>query len=318
MRAAVIARFGGPGVLGVADVPAPRAPRGNELLVRVRASSVNGTDLGLRRGGMRVATLGRMPFVPGFDVAGEVAALGPRVTAFAVGDRVLGLLGHAGGGQGERVLLPSSGAAHLPDAVSFPDAAALPLAGLTALQALYGVGRLGDRRRPRVLVLGASGGIGAFGVQLAKRAGATVTAVTSAPGVEFARSLGADEVLDRGAADWRGTNERWDLVLDSPAIAVPADADRVLRPRGTLVTTKPISVAAARGLATTRLTARQPRFAAVATRPSTGDLARLVRLVMAGDLRPPVDRVLPLAQIAEAHRLAEGPALGKVVLELPA
>ena len=157
--------YGDPAVLRLDDVAAPRAPVRDELLVRVAASSVNGTDLGLRRGDLRVATWGRLPFVPGFDIAGEVLRCGPAVTAFAPGDRVMALLGHGGRGLAELVLLRQGRAARVPVSCSFEEAAALPLAGLTALQALYGMAGLRARRAPaRVLVVGAAGGIGSFAV----------------------------------------------------------------------------------------------------------------------------------------------------------
>ena len=319
MRAVRFARTGDPSVLRVDDVPAPRAPVRDELLVAVRASSVNGTDLGLRRGELRVATVGRLPFVPGFDLAGQVLAVGPQVTAFAPGDRVLALLGHRGGGAAERVLLRQSRAARVPAEMPDEQAAALPLAGLTALQALFGAGGLWRRARPaRVLVLGAAGGIGAYGVQLARLAGAHVTGTARAAQHDFVRGLGVDGLLDHRTQDVTAAGERWDLVLDSPGLYSLEQLRPVLTDDGVLVSTRPLSLDAVRGLAPRRLRAAGPRLAGVMTKARSQDLAHLTALVDAGRLVVPMDSVLPLERAADAHRRAEGDAAGKVVLRVDA
>lgn len=311
MRAVRFAAFGGPEVLHVDVVAEPGPPERDEILVRVEASSINGTDLGLRRGGpARVATLGRMPFVPGFDVAGEVLACGPAVTAFVPGDRIIALVGHGGGGQAERIRLRQHRAALAPSTVPSTHAAAVPLAGLTALQAL-GLGGLAGRRAARVLVHGATGGIGTFGVQLAVLGGAHVTAVGSAARLDLATELGADAVLDRHAVDVTALDERFDIVLDA-AGTLPF-TPRLLTADGVQVSVRPLSGDALRSLLPHR---RGPRFAAVRTAPRPGDLARLVRSVDRGELRAVVDGVFPMAEAAAAHRRAEGGVRGKVVLDL--
>ncbi len=314
MRAACFATFGDPSVLHVRDVPPPRAPVGDEVLVRVAASSVNGTDLGLRRGDVKIAALGRMPFVPGFDLAGEVVGCGPAVTAFAPGDRVMALLGHRGGGQAEQVVLRQGRAAAMPRTVSMAQAAALPLAGLTALQALHGKAGLHLRKAPRVLVNGASGGIGSYGVQLAKLAGAHVTAVASAGKADYVAGLGADVVLDYREHDVTALGERWDVVLDAPGLLEFPALRPVLTGDGVLVSARPMGRNAVRALVAPLR--RGPRFAVVMTRARSQDLAHLAALVDSGGLRPTLDREFPLADVADAHRHAEGPVRGKVVLTL--
>jgi len=310
VRAVRIATFGGPEVLHVDEVPDPGPPVRDELLVRVEASSINGTDLGFRRGAVRIATVGRMPFVPGFDLAGEVLACGPAVTAFAPGDRVVALVGHGGGGQAERIRIRQHRAALAPASVTATTAATLPLAGLTALQAL-GLGGLAARRGPRVLVHGATGGIGTFGVQLAVLAGAHVTAVAGAARLDVATELGAQSVLDRHTVDVTALDERFDIVLD--AAGTLAFTPRLLEPGGVQVSVRPLSADALRSLLPGR---SGPRFAAVRTSPRHGDLARLVRLVERGGLRPVVDAVYPMGEAAAAHRHAEDGVRGKVVLDL--
>lgn len=148
MRVASFAAFGDPSVLRVERRADPRAPRGSELLVEVAACSVNGTDLGVRRGDIPPATWGRMPFVPGFDIAGRVLAVGPAVTTAAPGDRVAALLPLSGGGLAERVLVDQDRSAPIPDTVATTQAAAVTLAGLTALQGLDRHGRLRARPGP--------------------------------------------------------------------------------------------------------------------------------------------------------------------------
>jgi NADPH:quinone reductase-like Zn-dependent oxidoreductase len=316
MRAARFHRHGDPSVMRVDDVPPPRAATGDEILVRVLASSVNGTDLGLRRGLARLATVGRLPFLPGFDVAGEVVGCGPAVTAFVPGDRVMALLGHRGGGQAERVLLRQSRAAPVPRTASVEAAAALPLAGLTALQALHGEGALHTRPHARVLVNGASGGIGSYAVQLAKLAGARVTGVASGAKLGFVRGLGADDVVDHRQQDVTGLGETFDVVLDATGKLTLDEVRPVLAGGGVLVSTRPISPDAVRALLPRSLRAPGPRFAAVATRARSHDLARLAALVDDGRLTIPLDRTFPLAEIAAAHRHAETDVRGKVVMAI--
>ena len=286
--------FGDPCVLRTDVVPEPRAPVRDQILARVHASSVNGTDLGLRRGDLKVATLGRMPFTLGFDLAGTVLSCGPAVTAFSPGDRVMALLGHGGGGQAERVVLPQGRAARAPATCSLPQAAALPLAALTALQALHGKAHL-PARPPgsRVLVVGASGGIGSYAVQLAKLANAHVTAVASRAKLPYAADLGADELIDRAEYDAVGLGDQWDVILDTPGALAVADVRGALRPGGVLVSTRPLSRDAFRTLAATPVRRDKRRFAAVMTQARSQDLAHLAALVDTGRLRPTMQAHVP-------------------------
>lgn len=294
----------------VVQVPAPGPPTGTQVLVRVGASSVNGTDLGLVRGGRLFRALSGGRVAPGFDLAGEVVDRGPAVTAFEVGDRVMALLGHAGGGQAELVLLPQDRVARAPRSVGLQAAAAIPLAGLTALQALHGRAGLHARASPRVLVVGAAGGVGSFAVQLASLAGAHVTAVADDPRAQYVRGLGADEVVDRHREDVLAPDDRWDVVLDAPGALSFAAVRPSLTPDGVLVSTRPVSLDALRGLAP----GRDPRPTAVATRRSPVDLAHLAHLVDTGRLRVPLDRVVGLDDVAAYAHASGGDLRGKVVV----
>ena len=299
------------GAPAVEDVAPPGTPTGRQLLVRVVGSSINGTDLGLVEGGLAFRALSAGRVAPGFDLAGEVVACGPAVTGFEVGDRVLTLLGHRGGGQAELVLVPQSRVSRAPTGVDLLHAAALPLAGLTALQALHGRAGLHARRAPRVLVVGAAGGIGAYAVQLARLAGAHVTAVADRAREAFVRDLGADDVVDRSEHDVLALGERWDVVLDAPGALRFADLRPVLTADGVHVTTRPLSADAVRGL----VQRVGPRVTAVATSRSPVDLAHLTHLVDTGRLRVPVDRVVALDEVASAfEHAASGRLRGKVVV----
>ncbi|MDD7933126.1 NAD(P)-dependent alcohol dehydrogenase [Actinomycetospora straminea] len=303
----------------VGERPAPGPPRGTQVLVGVEASSVNGTDLGLRRGDLPPVTWGRMPFVPGFDVAGRVLAVGPAATAFSPGDRVAALLPHRGGGLAEQVLVAQDRAARVPDGVAATDAAAVTLAGLTALQALHRQGRLRARRHadggpPRVLVSGAAGGIGSFAVQLAALVGARVTGTTSAGKVAWVRDLGAHRVLDRRAGDrdaQLADAGPFDLVLDAAGRSRHRELAPVLARGGIVVSVRPLHPDVLRSLRPGR-----GDFTAVRTAARSADLAALLHLVATGRLRVPVEHVVGLDDVAQAHELAETEGRGKVVVDL--
>lgn len=322
MRAARFHEFGGPEVLRVEEVPWPHAT-GDELLVRVLATSVNGTDLHLRNARGAMALSVRRPFTPGFDFAGVVAAVGPKVTAFEPGDRVFGLLGMRAGAAAEYLTVSQDRVALAPTSLPATAAAAVPLAGLTALQALRG--EAGEALTPgaEVLVHGAAGGIGAFAVLLAKHFGARVTATARASKLGFVRDLGADEAIDAGTLDLAALPGRFDVLLDSPPALAWETARGALRGNGVMVSTRPFPTTPgdargfARGLVGGVVGGAGPRLRGVHTRARSADLAFLARLVDRGELRVPIDRVFPLTEIEAAHRALEGPDVrGKVVVEV--
>lgn len=314
MRAARFHTFGGPEVLQLDEVAWPH-PADDQVLIRVHASSINGTDLGLRRGEGPVRFSVRRPFTVGLDVAGEVVRVGRKVSAFEVGQRVYSLLGHSGGGAAEYVNAKASRVALAPDNVGWAEAAAVPLAGLTALQALRE--GAGDSLRPgaRVLVYGASGGIGAFGVQLAQHFGAVVTGVARKEKLDFVRNLGANAVLDTEnlASAWQ--DGPWDVVFDTPPALKFAEVKPHLGKSGVYVSTRPIPTSP--GDVGGMLARSGPRFASVMTKERSQDLTYLARLIDDGVLRVPLDRTFPLSEIVAAHQYAEGPTVrGKVVVRI--
>lgn len=314
MRAARLHEFGPPEVLRVEETDWP-APESGEVLIRVAASSVNGTDLGLRAGGGPFRLTIRRPCTVGLDVSGVVARLGAGVTAFEVGDPVYSLLGHHGGGAAEFVRARAERVAPAPASLPLADAAAVPLAALTALQALRGGAGAALRPGARVLVNGAAGGIGSFGVQLARHYGAEVTGIARAEKHDFVRSMGAGAVLTPDDFDPSGKGGRWDVIFDTPPSMQFGRVRGALTEDGIYVSTRPFPTAPAdvAGLAAKR----GPRFRGVMTRERAQDLTYLARLIDAGALRVPVDRRFDLSEIVAAHRYAEGPEVrGKVIVTL--
>lgn len=326
MTAVTRDRYGGPEVLRVGTLPVPSA-RPGEVLVRVEAASVNAADVHGLRG---YPWLGRLSFGvsgprhPGLgnDVCGVVEALGQGVTDLAVGDRVTGNTG--GRGFAEFATLRSSHAAVVPDAVPSALAACLPTAGATALIAVDEHGRVGDD--DRVLVNGATGGVGHLATQLAVHRGAVVTAVCSARNEGFARSLGATEVVDRHTTAYPSLGRRWDVIVDNhgthPAaanLAVLADGGRWVLVSGPMenrvLGPLPYTL---RALARARATSG--RHASMFVSAETRDrLAILLDLTAAGAIRPRVERTFGLADVpaAMAHAVT-GRTCGKLVIDVAA
>jgi NADPH:quinone reductase len=311
MKAARIHAFGGPEVLQIDEVAWP-FPVNDEVLIRVQASSVNGTDLHFRAGGLGPLAATQLPFTPGFDVAGVVAACGPAVTAYQRGEPVYALLGHRGGGAAEYVCVRQSRVGPAPTRISLVQAAAVPLAGLTALQALRGHAQL--QAGQRLLVVGAAGGIGSFAVRLGRLLGAHVTGVARPEKLAYVRGLGADEVIATPELDLSGRQGVWDVIYDTPPALDFRQARSALGAQGVLVSTRPFALRPAELIGQF---GRGPRFAGVRTAERGLDLAYLTRLIDRGGLEVPLDRTFAVEDIAAAHAYTEGPEVrGKVVVTL--
>lgn len=325
MKAAVRHRWGRPRDVIQLDEVAKPTPKDDEVLVRVHASSVNRADYYALGG---VAVLMR-PMIGGFlrpkdehvggDFAGVAEAVGKDVTDVQPGDEVYGV---RSGAYAQYVSVKTA-VARKPATLSFEEAAAVPIAGLTALEALRDKGNLQPGQR--VLVNGASGGVGSFAVQLAKALGAgRVTAVCSARNVERARALGADTVLDYARDDYTRGNERYDLIVDVAGTRSWRANLRVLVPGGTLVLagmptgnhlTGPLGRLARRWL--TSRWGRGRRHVFFICKPNRANLATLRELIEDGKLRPQVDRVYPLAEIADAlEAMGAGHTQGKLAVRI--
>ncbi|MDH6182207.1 NADPH:quinone reductase-like Zn-dependent oxidoreductase [Microbacteriaceae bacterium SG_E_30_P1] len=312
MRAAVFSRFGAPDVVEVRELPTPVAGAG-EILVRVEAASVGAADSAGRSGRPRFARLmfgfGPRDTVLGSDFAGTVVSVGDGVTEWMPGDRVFGATGASWGGHAEYLVVKERGAiTTLPEEVSVEQAVALVDGAMTALPFLRDVGHISAGMR--VVVVGASGAVGAAAVQLAQHRGAHVTAVTT--NTELARGLGADETIDYRETDFTDGSVRYDIVFDAVGASSYGRAKRVLTTRGVYLTTVPGSVLI------DRLLGRRARIAFTGLRPDAAkrpDLAELAQLAAAGILTPTIDSVYALDDIRAAHaRVDTGRKRGTVVV----
>jgi NADPH:quinone reductase-like Zn-dependent oxidoreductase len=321
MKAIVYTRYGSPDVLQLKDVEKP-APRDNEVLVRVRAASVNAYDWHFLTADIsliRVMGAGLLrPKNPrlGADVAGQIEAVGRNVSQLRPGDEVFGdLAGHGNGSFAEYVTASENAFALKPANLSFEEAAAVPMAAVTALQGLRNEGHIQPGQK--VLINGASGGVGTYAVQLAKYFGAEVTAICSTGNVDQARSLGADHVIDYTREDFTRSGGRYDLILAANGYHSLAAYKRALAPGGVYVmaggTAAQIFQAMLLGSLMSITGSR--KMGGVSARPTQEDLVFMKGLLEAGKVVPVIDRRYPLRETAEALRyLGEGHARGKVVI----
>ncbi|PZU39917.1 MAG: NAD(P)-dependent alcohol dehydrogenase [Microbacterium sp.] len=322
MTAAVYSRFGGPDVVSIARRPTPR-PRSGEVLVKVHAATVSAADHRARAKdiprGLRTLssfTLGfstpRRP-VLGMDIAGVVVAVGAEVTRYRPGDAVIAMLGARFGGHAEYAIVPEGAAiARKPEGLGFEDAAALVFGGVTAQAFLA---RAGLSSGAAVLVNGASGAVGTAAVQLAQSAGAIVTAVTSGANADLVRSLGAQRMIDHTRTDFVNDDATYDVIVDCVGNVPFAHLEPLIRPGGALLSV----ITDLRGMLSAGLRARRSGKRVIAGNVPyrSVDLAHVARLAEEGRFRPVVERVLDLADIAEAHRRVDtGRKRGNVVVRI--
>ncbi|SFW78781.1 NADP-dependent oxidoreductase [Amycolatopsis australiensis] len=313
MKAVRFHEYGDPGVLRYEDVEPP-VPAAGQVRIRVAATSFNSVDGNIRGGFMQGPIPVELPHTPGLDVAGTVDALGEGVDGFAAGDRVIGFLPmDKPGAAAQYVLAPAEVLTAAPRSVPPADAAALPVVGLTAYQALFDHGKLTAGQR--VLVNGAGGAVGGYAVQLAKGAGAHVVATASPRSAEAVRAAGADEVVDHTTTGvTAAVTEPVDLVLNLAPVdpAELAALVTLVRPGGAVVNTTvwmPAPSDEERGV----------RGIDLFVRSDARQLAKLVELADRGELRVDVAERVPLAELAALHaRAAEGTVHGKVVVLPPA
>ncbi len=306
MKAFYMERFGGPEVMKLGELPDPTPGKG-EVLVEVKASSINPLDWKIRSGGLALVTGRKFPKVVGSDFAGVVKAVGPGVTGFKPGDRVYGgamiFLGKPGS-HAERVCLSEKKVRAIPAGMSFEQAASLPVAALTALNGLRQCGELSGKT---VLVNGATGGVGHFAVQIAKAKGAKVTAVCSARNTELARSLGADEVIDYAKTDVTAAGRQWDVFFDAAAQAGIAKGLNAVSPKGAYANTLPRPAAMIQSVLRKVIGGKQVVMANMRDKPE--DYVELERLVSSGAVKPVIEQRFSLEKLPEAFAVCEG---GKV------
>jgi NADPH:quinone reductase-like Zn-dependent oxidoreductase len=333
MKAMVYHEYGTPEVLQCEEVKIP-SPKENEVLLKVHAAAVNPLDCGLMKGRpyfMRFLFGFPKPKVtrPGRDVAGQVQAVGRCVTHFKPGDEVFGICTAGGwmskcdGAFAEFACTLESGLAPKPDNMKFEQAAAAPIAALTALQGLRDKGQI--KAGQKVLINGAAGGVGTFAVQIAKSFGADVTGVCSTKNVDMVRRIGADHVVDYTQTDFTRSAQKYDLIFDLVGNHPFVELRRVLVPKGIFVGAGVVGgpksiLGMMRGLVSTIVVSLfvSQRYATFVAKANGDDLNAIRELMASGKVIPVVDRVFDLNETAEAMRYQDqGHARGKVIIRVP-
>lgn len=313
MKAIVYTKYGSPDVLHLKDVEKP-TPKEDEVLVKIKASSINRADLYMLKGEpfmLRFEAGLQKPkrIILGADIAGQVEAVGKNVKDFKVGDEVFGDISANGwGGFAEYVSVKENALVAKPIHITFEEAAAVPMAAVTALQALLDKGQI--QQNQHVLIHGASGGVGTWAVQIAKSFGTHVTAVCSTRNIELMRSLGADAVIDYTKEDFSQSGKQYDLIIGANGNRSLADYKRALTPNGIYVCTggsmKQIFSALIFG---------NKQIKSLTSKPNKKALMFLSDLLATGKIKPVIDKTYPLREVAEAFRYFEsGKVKGKVVV----
>ena len=321
MKALVYHEHGSADVLKLEEVEKP-APKDDEVLIKVRAASINPLDWRLMRGEPKIIRVmarlmaGLRTGRPGVDVAGEVEAVGSNVRKFMVGDPVFG---SCAGALAEYTCTGESKVVLKPDALTFEQAASINVAGLTALQGLRDKARL--QRGETVLINGAAGGVGTFAVQIAKHLGAEVTGVCSTPNLAMVQSIGADHVIDYTKEDFVRLPQRYDVMLDNVGNKSPSESYNVLNPKGRCIGVGAPHDLSMIGLLAGTITAMRlsmfsdRKVSSFVAKGSADDLAFIGSLIVSGELTPVIDRVYDLSESADAMRYLEtGHARGKVIV----
>lgn len=314
MKAVLIDEYGAPEVLKVQEKDIPE-PGEKEVLVRVKAAAVNPVDYKVRQGKLRPLS-GKADQKPlGSDFAGEVVRTGKKITRFGEGNAVFGIVRSLkGGAYAEYVTVPEDQLILKPDNISFNEAAGASMAALTALQGLRDEGKI--KKGMKVLINGASGGVGSCAVQIAKHYGATVTGVCSTANLEMVMALGADEVIDYNKEDFSERKNTWDIIFDAVAKEGYTTCAPALASDGVYITTLPKPQAIVLQLLSKVLPGKSCKYFMM--KPNHHDLDEVRALLEKGALKIPIAKTYPLNEISEAHKHSEsGHANGKIIIEMP-
>lgn len=319
MKAIVFNQYGGPEHLKLAEVAIPK-PKDDQVLVKVYAASVNSADYRMLSGPIpRLMGFGLLRpnnKIMGADIAGRIEAVGKNVTKFTVGDEVFGDISTAFGGFAEYACARESVLVKKPASLNFEQAAAVPMAAVTALQ---GLRKGGIQPGDDVAIVGASGGVGTFVVQIAKALGAEVTAISSTKKLERLRALGADHVIDYTCEDFTRIGQSYDLILAVNGYRPLTEYRRALKPQGTYIMVGGEGNQIFEAMVKGPLVSRRGGQTVVnlLASPNADDLAFVKDLIEAGKVTPVIDRTYPLANTAEAVRyVGAGHAAGKVVIHV--
>jgi NADPH:quinone reductase-like Zn-dependent oxidoreductase len=301
VKAAVIYEYGGPDVFRIEDIPEP-VISSTEVLVQVYAASVNPVDWKQRKGNHKRFLKGKFPIVPGYDVSGVIVRCGDSVRKFSPGDQVCcRLTRRFGGAFAEYAAAPESVLAMKPDSIEHLHAAAMPLAGITALQALRDKGRI--KPGMEIMILGAAGGVGHFALQLARHFGAKVTAVCSSRHESMMKELRPDFVIDYTVLDYKQLNKHYDIIFDAAGVESFLSCRRILNPGGIYITSLPRPKLLIHKVVS--IFTKGLRVRTLLMRSLGKDLEFLIGLMLAGKVKPFIDSVFPLERVSDAHRKAE-------------
>ncbi len=310
MKALTLNQFGGPEQLQIQELAIPSTAPG-EVLVRVHAAGVNPVDYKIRKGSVKLLSGKKFPRILGRDIAGVVEQAGKK-SVYRAGDKVFAMLPFSGGGYAEFAKVKESHLCHIPEGLTMTEAAAVPLASLTALQAFKKEG--GIQSGDRILVNGASGGVGSFAVQIARAMEAYVTGICSSRNTEFVQSLGANQVIDYTAEDFTRLEGRYNKIFDAVAKSSFRKCRKILTKGGVYISTIPN-----KGLLMYQALnfLRNKKAYPIMVKPSGGDLLVISDFIKNGLVRPCVQRSFPLEEGDKAHELIETERVrGKIVLQI--
>lgn len=317
MKAIITTKYGSPDVLRLREVDKP-IPKDHEILIKIHATVVTPADCAFRKADPFMTRLfsglTKPNCIPGFELAGEIEEVGSGVTLFKKGDQVFGTSGTGFGAHAEYKCLPETGVVITkPANLTYTDAVAICDGGLTSLSFLRDIGKI--QRGQQVLINGASGAVGAYGVQLAKYYGAEVTGVCSSVNVNLVKSLGADHVIDYTRTDFTANGDTYDIIYDAVGKSSFARCLSSLKQNGSYLSSVPSLTILLQMLWTSRIGSKRAYFAATGLKQKKENLTFLKELAEAGKLRSVIDKRYALEQIAEAHRYVDtGHKKGNVVI----
>ncbi len=311
MKKIIYETYGNADVLKLTDSPVPEPSKG-EVLIKVMAAGINPVDYKVRNGSLRFIFRAKFPRTPGGEIAGIIEKNGPNASIFHTGDKVYAMLPIGVGGYSEYVCVKEDLVSKMPENISFTEAAAIPLAGITALQSLRDRGHI--RSWMHVLINGGSGGVGSLAIQIAKAYNSEVTAVCSEKNIEFVKNLGADHVINYEKEDFTQSNNQYDIIFDAVAKSSFSESKKVIKRKGSYITTIPKPSVMLRQIINPLLS-RQ--VYGIMAKPGSDELNYLAKLVAEEKLKPPIEKVYELGEASDAHRHIEtGRVRGKLVITI--
>ncbi len=313
MKSVIFNSYGDSDVLEIIELERPMVPD-NKLLIKVKASSVNPIDYKIRRGDIKILTGKKFPKFAGSDFSGVIEVVGKNVSGYEAGDEVYGFLNPMkGGAYSEYLIADPINISLKPEKLSFEEAATMPVAALTALQALTYLADI--REGVKILINGATGGVGSFAVQIAKTLGAEVIGICSEKNVDLCKNIGADRVYDYSKNEIMESNEKYDIFFDVVAKTTFKESKKLLRNSGTYITTIPDSKIIFRKIFNFFPNKKKAKF--VMVKSSGIDLSILTGFVMTGTVKPVIENLFELSDISKAQELAEsGKFRGKIAIKL--